>query len=155
MLLRGVKIPPPALNWADIEATKGRANKSGRSYGGAPLRNDHYNGRGRGGRIDYADVRPHPYPQQVNPGFAPQAIPGNYQPMRRWAQPPSGPPPSYGNPYGYPHPPGNFAHAQAPPPPPYQNSYHVGNHRNQNPSNNYQGRVTDGRYGGQTERNGM
>lgn len=160
MLLRGVKIPPPALNRADIEATKGRANKSGRSYGGAPLRNDHYNGRGRGGRIDYADVRPHPYPPQVTAGFAPQAAPGNYHPppMRGWAQPLSGPPSSYGNPYGYPQPPGNFAHAQAPPPPPphnYQSSYHDGNHRNQNPSNNYQGPTSDGRYGGQTDRNGM
>lgn len=161
MLLRGVKMPPPALNLADIEATKGRAYNSGRSYGGAPLRNDHYNGRGRGGRIDYADARPYPYPPQVNPGFAPQAALGNYHPppMRGWAQPPSGPSPPYGNPpYGYPQPPGNFAYAQAPAPPPphnYQNSYHDGNHRNQNPSTNYQGPITDGRYSGQTERNGM
>lgn len=165
MLLRGVKFPPPALNRADIEATKGRANKSGRSYGGAPLRNDYYNGRGRGGHIDYNDSRPHSYPPQVNPGFAPQAAPGNYHggppppPMRGWAQPPSGPPPSYGNaPYGYPPPPGNFGYAPALPPPPphgYQNSYHDGNYRNQNPSNNYQGPIPDGRYGGQNERNGM
>lgn len=165
MLLRGVKFPPPALNRADIEATKGRANKSGRSYGGAPLRNDHYNGRGRGGHIDYADSRSHSYPPQGSPGFAPQATPGNYHggppppPMRGWAQPPSGPPPSYGNPpYGYPPPPGNFGYAQPLPPLPqhgYQNSYHDGNYRNQHPSNNYQGPIPDGRYGGQNERNGI
>lgn len=44
MLLRGVKFPPPALNQSDIEATRGRASKTGRSYGGVPLKGD---GRGR------------------------------------------------------------------------------------------------------------
>jgi 5'-3' exoribonuclease 2 len=40
MLLRGVKFPPPALNPADIEATKGRAARSGRSNAGVPLQGD-------------------------------------------------------------------------------------------------------------------
>ena len=47
MLLRGVKSPAPKLDNADIEATRGRANHSGRSYGGAPLRGGY---RGKGGR---------------------------------------------------------------------------------------------------------
>ncbi|KAH8684782.1 exoribonuclease 2 [Tricladium varicosporioides] len=44
MLLRGVKFNAPALNASDIEVTKGRAAKSGRSHGGVPLQGD---GRGR------------------------------------------------------------------------------------------------------------
>src|SRR5690242_7527071 len=44
MLLRGVKFNAPALNASDIEITKGRAAKSGRSHGGVPLQGD---GRGR------------------------------------------------------------------------------------------------------------
>ena len=40
MLLRGVKFPPPALNAADVEATKGRAARSGRSNAGVPLQGD-------------------------------------------------------------------------------------------------------------------
>ncbi|CAG8972536.1 hypothetical protein HYALB_00001228 [Hymenoscyphus albidus] len=42
MLLRGVVFKAPALNQGDIDATKGRAAKSGRSHGGVPL-----DGRGR------------------------------------------------------------------------------------------------------------
>ncbi|KAH8816297.1 putative 3' exoribonuclease [Xylogone sp. PMI_703] len=44
MLLRGIKFPTKALTRADIEATKGRAARSGRTHGGAPLQG---NGRGR------------------------------------------------------------------------------------------------------------
>jgi 5'-3' exoribonuclease 2 len=48
MLLRGVKLPVPALNGSDIEELKGKARNSGRSYRGAPL------GRGNNrGRINY------------------------------------------------------------------------------------------------------
>ncbi len=165
MLLRGVVLTPPALNRADIEATKGRANKSGRSHGGAPLRSDSGNGRGRGGQIDYADSRPYPHPAHSNPSFPTQGAPGNYRggpppppPMRGWAPPP----PSFGNsPYGYPPPPSNFGYVQPLPPPPphgHHNNFHDGNYRNQFPinhsNNNYQGPPPDGRYNGQNERNG-
>lgn len=55
MLLRGLKMPTPALDENDKHTTAERARNSGRSYGGAPL--DH-NGRGRGrgrggGQINY------------------------------------------------------------------------------------------------------
>lgn len=71
MLLRGVKFSPPTLDRADIEATKGRANTSGRSHGGAPLGGGRGNGRGRGGQISYSNERPNPFAQHLNPGFAP------------------------------------------------------------------------------------
>ncbi|MCJ1390364.1 5'-3' exoribonuclease 2 [Xylographa bjoerkii] len=91
MLLRGVKFAPSALDRADIEATKGRANRSGRSYGGAPLRGNSGNGRGRG-NFDYSSSRPNPFAEYVNPGFAPPGI-GSYgqrppQPPRDWRGPP-------------------------------------------------------------------
>ncbi|KAI1004139.1 5'-3' exoribonuclease 2 [Podosphaera aphanis] len=44
MLLRGVKLPTPTLTHSDIENTKGKAARSGRNHGGAPLAGD---GRGR------------------------------------------------------------------------------------------------------------
>ncbi|KAL2018058.1 hypothetical protein VTK56DRAFT_1324 [Thermocarpiscus australiensis] len=52
MLLRGVKLPRPALDRSDIEILKGKAQRSGRSYGGVPLKNN-YNG-GRRDTINYA-----------------------------------------------------------------------------------------------------
>ena len=86
MLLAGVKFDPFALNRDDIEGTKGRARTSGRSFGGAPLRNGN-NGPGYGGgyqngggRINYAapsdrdgdrDPRPNPFAQHIQPGFVP------------------------------------------------------------------------------------
>lgn len=109
MLLRGVKLGQPALDRADIEATKGRANSSGRSHGGAPLGGGRGNGRGRGGQINYSNDRPNPFAQHLNPGFAP---------------PPNGfgrgaPPPGQFN--GYPPPP--RAYFNGPPP---QNGYYGG-----------------------------
>jgi len=72
MLLRGVKLPPLALTQADIEATKGRARNSGRSYGRAPFQGGQ-NGRGRGrGRGDFnyaADSRPNPFAAHIMPGY--------------------------------------------------------------------------------------
>nr|7OPK_A Chain A, 5'-3' exoribonuclease [Thermochaetoides thermophila DSM 1495] len=41
MLLRGVKLPPPALSRSDIEIIRSKAKNAGRSYGGAPLRNNY------------------------------------------------------------------------------------------------------------------
>ncbi|KAB8416385.1 hypothetical protein FH972_024904 [Carpinus fangiana] len=55
MLLRGLKMPTPALDDQDKHATADRARNSGRSFGGAPLgHNGRGRGRGRGGgQINY------------------------------------------------------------------------------------------------------
>ncbi|KAI6780302.1 5'-3' exoribonuclease-like protein [Emericellopsis cladophorae] len=46
MLLRGAKLPPPALNRSDIEIMKSKSRRGGRNHGGAPLgRFDHNSGR--------------------------------------------------------------------------------------------------------------
>lgn len=37
MLLRGVKLPTPALTPSDIEITRSKASRAGRNHGGAPL----------------------------------------------------------------------------------------------------------------------
>lgn len=75
MLLRGVKFPTPMLNSADVRAVKGRAQHSGRSFGGAPFR-----GGGRGGRMDYGSDRggdrggpgrPNPFAAHLDPRFMP------------------------------------------------------------------------------------
>ncbi|KAJ9667595.1 5'-3' exoribonuclease 2 [Coniosporium apollinis] len=50
MLLPGVKFPPPALDRSDIEGTRARASRSGRSYGGAQFNNNDFNGGARPGR---------------------------------------------------------------------------------------------------------
>lgn len=177
MILRGTTFSSPALDRADIEATKTRANRSGRSHGGAPLRGDYGNGRGRGGQSNYADSRPNPFAAHVNPGFPPQGMPGNYRggpappPMGGWGPPPPGsedfrrgpPPPanSYGNsPYGFAPPGQNFNYGRPPPPPPppphsYHNGHHDSNYGNQFAHQSYYGPPPDGRYGGgQNDRNG-
>ncbi|KAI9898168.1 hypothetical protein N3K66_006528 [Trichothecium roseum] len=51
MLLRGLKLPTPVLDRSDIEQIKGRVNRSGRGYKGAPL------GGRRGGPIHYGPGR--------------------------------------------------------------------------------------------------
>lgn len=75
MLLRGVKFATPMLNSADVRAVKGRAQNSGRSFGGAPFR-----GGGRGGRMDYGGNRgggdqgpgrPNPFAAHLDPRFMP------------------------------------------------------------------------------------
>lgn len=115
MLLKGVKFPPATLDRSDIEAVKGKAGRSGRSYGGAPLRSDNGNGRGRG-QFNYADPRPNPFAAHLPPGFSSANAPGNYRGPpppptgSGWIPPPSGsdpfmrgppPPPTAGYPYGY------------------------------------------------------
>lgn len=75
MLLRGVKFATPMLNSADVRAVKGRAQNSGRSYGGAPL-----NGRGRGGHMDYSSDRPNPFAAHLDPRFM-HGPPGGMPPM--------------------------------------------------------------------------
>ncbi|KAH6971880.1 hypothetical protein BKA56DRAFT_677938 [Ilyonectria sp. MPI-CAGE-AT-0026] len=56
MLLRGVQLPRPALSHSDIEVLRGKSNRGGRSYGGAPLGRQgqgiHYGpGGGRGNQF--------------------------------------------------------------------------------------------------------
>ncbi|KAJ5961188.1 5'-3' exoribonuclease 2 [Penicillium vulpinum] len=100
MLLRGVKLPTPMLDSNDIRATQNRSQNSGRSFGGAP-----FQGRGRGGRMNYASDRPNPFAAHLDPKFnsGPQGGPGG-APM----VPPGWVPPGQG--YG--------GYARGPPPPP-------------------------------------
>ncbi|KAK4071282.1 uncharacterized protein Triagg1_6313 [Trichoderma aggressivum f. europaeum] len=94
MLLRGVRMPPPALTRSDIEVIRGKTNRPGRNYGGHP---QHY-GNNNGGR-DNQRFEPHsnaPYgmPQagrwqpSGGPSFDPRAgpPPGTYaQPQQGWS----------------------------------------------------------------------
>ncbi|KAL6715170.1 5'-3' exoribonuclease 2 [Lecanora helva] len=111
MLLRGVKFEPATLNREDIEATKGRASHSGRSFGGAPLGRGR--GRGRGNQINYADDRPNPFAAHINPGYGP--------PPLSFGRGGPAPPPPGGQFNGYPPPPSRYYG----PPPLAQNGYHV------------------------------
>jgi 5'-3' exoribonuclease 2 len=76
MLLRGVRFPPATLGQADISATRQRAARTGRSYGGAPLPADsgHDNRYGRG-RADYS-------PNNAGNSYAPYPMPPD--PNQRW-----------------------------------------------------------------------
>jgi 5'-3' exoribonuclease 2 len=100
MLLRGVKLPTPMLDSNDIRATQGRAQNSGRSFGGAP-----FQGRGRGGRMNYQSDRPNPFAGHLDPNFAP-GPPGG--PSGAHMVPPGWVPPNQG--YG--------GYSRGPPPPP-------------------------------------
>lgn len=133
MLLVGVKFDPQALNSADIEETKSKAMTTGRSFGGAPLRNGYGSNRGgRGGRVNYsdnraADQRPNPFAGHLPQGYIP---PSHIMANNGYAVPV--PPPGYGQ---YPPPAQQYANQifpaqqgyiqqqQAPqPPPPGQNN---------------------------------
>lgn len=85
MLLRGVKFATPMLNSADVRAVKGRAQHSGRSFGGAPL-----NGRGRGGRMDYGSDRPNPFAAHLDPRFIGAPPPGMPMMPPGWVPPAPG-----------------------------------------------------------------
>jgi 5'-3' exoribonuclease 2 len=100
MLLRGVKLPTPMLDSNDIRATQGRAQNSGRSFGGAP-----FQGRGRGGRMNYQSDRPNPFAGHLDPNFTP-GPPGG--PNNAHMVPPGWNPPTQG--YG--------GYSRGPPPPP-------------------------------------
>ncbi|KAI9825759.1 MAG: 5'-3' exoribonuclease 2 [Sarea resinae] len=130
MLLRGLKMPSPKLDRADIEGTKGRAGRSGRSFGGAPLRDyGERNDQNRGPPVNYSDSRANPFAAHLNPSFNPQGFNGNQlippppgalatpgwvppmpDPNSFWRGPPP-PPPGQGFQYGY---------GGPPPPPPTQ-----------------------------------
>lgn len=158
MLLRGVKPAPPALTREDIEATKGRAAHSGRSFGGAPLRGNHNNsgGRGRGGsnNINYGDNRQNPFAAHINPGFIPPPPP-QFQggrggppppdPRMVFGQGPPPPPPGFGGAYGngYAPPQQGYGGYGAPPPPQQQHQGYYGNNQGYGPPP-----PQDRRYGG-------
>ena len=111
VILPGVKPPDPVLMPEDIEATKAKAMRSGRSFGGAPLHGDRGRGRGRGRGgppVHYGDHsnmnqnpnnnRPNPFAAHINPQY--------------FSNGPS--PPQMGRGWGPPPPPGAM-HGQAPP----------------------------------------
>ncbi|RKF55399.1 5'-3' exoribonuclease 2 [Erysiphe neolycopersici] len=94
MLLRGATIPPPALTLEEIEATRDKAVRSGRSYGGVPLNGD---GRGRK-QFNYGSTnhqynqnnnhqRQHNYSANYGSNFATNPFP---ELLQSWQQPPSG-----------------------------------------------------------------
>lgn len=110
MLLRGVKLPPPALDRTDIEVIKGKAQRSGRSYGGVPLGRNNYNRGGRGEPINYGSG--HQAPRQERQGRGQYVPPSNRHSHQSsyGAPPPNWQPP----PPGYP----GFGIGMPPPPPP-------------------------------------
>lgn len=148
MLLSGAKLPKPALDQADIEGTRSRAENSGRSYGGAPFRGGGGRGRGRGNynngghrgghggggggynnggghgggdQFSYANDRQNPFAQHLNPGFAPSGPPPPI--MHGGYGPPPGqygipPPHMYGGYNGAPPPPAFSGMGRGGPPPP-------------------------------------
>lgn len=128
MLMRGVEMPKRILNDEDIAETRNQASRTGRSYGGAPLRGNGRGGRGggyRGGRMDYTANAPppqhdsyntnNPFAAHINPRYLPQ----------NGAPPP--PPPGWGAPYPPPQMPGPYGnqYGQMPPMPP-QGGYNGG-----------------------------
>lgn len=148
MLLRGVKLPTPALSRSDIEIMKGKSRRGGRSYGGAPLgRFDHgtgrrehinyapdsrggYGGRGgqrggyRGGYSNGGHGRNGPPYDQNQPSYG--------RPPQNWQPPPPGAP--------------GFGMGVPPPPPPahYGNNQGSGTH---GPRGNMPGPPPNGSYG--------
>ncbi|KAK7731829.1 5'-3' exoribonuclease 2 [Cytospora paraplurivora] len=57
MLLRGVKLPTPALDRNDIEELRSKARRSGRSYGGVPLGRGGHHQNGRNQQFNYGPGR--------------------------------------------------------------------------------------------------
>ncbi|KAL6858655.1 exoribonuclease [Trichoderma novae-zelandiae] len=90
MLLRGVRMPPPALTRSDIEEIKGKTNRTGRNYGGPPSHYGNNNGRQRGGYSGgYRDTRePYNGRNRDNQRFQPYPNPPYGMPQ----------PPPYGGP---------------------------------------------------------
>ena len=86
MLLRGVKFAAPALTRSDIEVTKGRAARSGRSHGGVPLQG---NGRARNS-FNYSSSNQNPPSQSRRQSYGSQnGGYNNYQvPPPGWQPPP-------------------------------------------------------------------
>lgn len=126
MLIRGVHMPKPVLERADIEATKAKASGSGRSFGGAPFRGDRNSG-GRGGRINYADNTANPFAKHLDPNFVPPPNLARGPPQHSGyanghnAPPPrnngyqNGPAPSYNGAHHIPPPHANYGRGSGPP----------------------------------------
>jgi 5'-3' exoribonuclease 2 len=130
MLLRGVKLPSRALDQSDIEGTRSRAARSGRSHGGVPLRG---NGGSQGhDSFNYAGSnsfsRPQNRNQQSYSGY--NDYNNNYAPpqVSSWQPPPPGvagfargpPPPPPGSYSAYPH---AQSYQAQPRPPTYGNQH--------------------------------
>lgn len=164
MLLRSVKLPTRALDQSDIEGTKSRAARSGRSHGGAPLRGDG-GFRGRDS-FNYAGSNSYSRSQNLNQqshsGYNDYNNHNYPPPQTSWQPPPPGvagfargpPPPPPGSYGAYPHTqsyqaqtrPPNYG-SQHPPPMPqfgYDAAY---DHRNKNNGRpNYGPPPSNGRY---------
>lgn len=129
MLLRGVKLPTRALDQNDIEGTKSRAARSGRSHGGAPLRgNGGFRGRDSfnySGSNSYS--RPQNQSQQSHSGYNDYKNHNYASPQTSWQPPP----------------PGVAGFARGPPPPP-PGSYGTYPH-----TQSYQAQTSTPIYGGQ------
>ncbi|KAL7807700.1 exoribonuclease [Trichoderma gracile] len=96
MLLRGVKMPPPALTRSDIEEIRGKSNRGGRNYG-RPYGNN--NGRQRGGYSGGYRDNQQPYNGRDRDNQRFQQYPPN-PPYGMPQQPPYGMPPQ--PPFGMP-----------------------------------------------------
>ena len=108
MLLRGLKLPPPALDKTDIEVVKSKGQRSGRGYGGAPLGRGNYSGSGRREQFNYGPGAS--YGQRHDqPNRRPYPPNGYHQGPPYGAPPPGWQPP----PPGYP----GFGIGMPPPPP--------------------------------------
>ncbi|KAI1821725.1 exoribonuclease Dhp1 [Xylaria intraflava] len=110
MLLRGVRMPVPALNSSDIEELKGKTRNSGRSFRGAPLGRQYNDGRRE--RMNYGPDRNDRQSSQYNNGSrhgGPIAFAGPPMIPPGWVPPPPGFP--------------GFGGRIPPPPPP---AYHGG-----------------------------
>ena len=102
MLLRGIKLPPPILNSSDIQAIKNKSHSAGRSFGGAPMRNNRNNGNdNRPDRMSVTAGRPNPFAAFLDPRFLPP-FPGH--PFNNGYAVPM---PPFNNGYGVPMPPFN------------------------------------------------
>ncbi|KAK2738338.1 5'-3' exoribonuclease 2 [Myotisia sp. PD_48] len=103
MILRGVKFNDPVLDKTDLEITRNKAQRSGRSYGGAPFHSN--SGRGRGGKPYHnndrsnPNHRPNPFAAHIAPDFVPPPHMAGSAPG--WSGPPGnsymnqGPPPQF------------------------------------------------------------
>jgi 5'-3' exoribonuclease 2 len=118
-------MPPRVLDDNDRQMTRGRASRSGRSYGGAPLRRNYNNGnyRGREPPVNYSQGpgpinRNNPFAAHLNPNFDPSILsrgppPPHMAAAAGWIPPP---PPGMNMPHfgGRGGPPGGFDYGRPP-----------------------------------------
>ncbi|KAI6249001.1 5'-3' exoribonuclease 2 [Erysiphe necator] len=113
MLLRGASIPPPVLTLAEVETTRDKALRSGRSYGGVPLHGD----GSRRKQFNYGSSKNPQYSQSYN-SYGQRSFSTNYSNnfgnnplpglLQSWQQPASGGYVNFGR--------GNFSYPPPPPP---------------------------------------